>query len=62
MPHRAESMQKRRKALCRNAFRRFCVLSAQWAIHCVRPILPGRFRIWVMVWVKPRDGAEMTTL
>ena len=45
-----------------NAFRPFCILSAQWGIHYVRPILPGRFRVWVTVWVKPRDGAEMTTL
>ena len=43
---------ERRKALCRNAFRRFCALSVQWNVHCVRPILPGRFRVWVTVWVR----------
>ena len=58
MPHRAESMQKRRKALCRNAFRRFCVLSARWAIHCVRLYPPAFFRVWVTVWVKPRDAQK----
>ena len=34
-----------------NASRPFCVLSAQWDVHCVRPVLPGRFRVWVTVWV-----------
>ena len=42
--------------------RRFCALSAQWAIRCVRLYPPAFFRVWVTVWVKPCEGAEMTTL
>ena len=45
-----------------NAFRPFCVLSARWAIHCVRLYPPAFFRVWVTVWVtvwvKPCNGAD----
>lgn len=58
----ARRYDERLKALCRNAFRRFCVLSARRAIHCVRLILSSRFRVWVTVWVKPRAGTEMPAL
>ncbi len=45
-----------------NAFRLFCVLLSQRDVRCVHPVLTSPFRVWVTVWVKHCDGAEMTTL
>ena len=44
-----------------NAFHPFCALSAQWNVYCVHPKLPGCFRVWVTVWVRPRGGPKITT-
>lgn len=48
--------------LLSSAFRPLCVLSSQGDVRCLHSVLPGRFRVWVTVWVRPYGGSKMTTL